>query len=80
MLEKRRRWRIDRKSPPKCLSCGSCEIVLLSDGQKVVNPTGSGWIEVTVTGLCSTPFMNRFYTPEGDRIPKDTMPTYWRLV
>ncbi len=79
-LEKRRRWRESRKSPPKCLGCGSTEIVLLPHGQKATNPTGPGWIEVTVTGLCSTPFLNRYYTPEGDRIPRDTKPTYWRLV
>jgi hypothetical protein len=78
-LEKRRRWRESRQSPPKCLGCGSPEIVLLPEGQKVTNPTGRGWIEVTVTGLCSTPFMNRYYTTEGDRIPKDTKPTYWTL-
>lgn len=78
-LEKRRRWRKSRKSPPKCLGCGSAEIVLLLEDQKVINPTGPGWIEVTVTGLCSTLFMNRFYTPEGDRIPRDTKPTYWTL-
>ena len=77
-LEKRRRWRDRRKSPPKCLTCGSMEIVLLPDKVAVTNPTGSGWIEVTVTGHCSTLFMNRFYTPEGDRIPKDTKPTYAR--
>jgi hypothetical protein len=78
-LEKRRRWREHRNSPPKCLECGSTEIVLLPEGQKVTNPTGPGWIEVTVTGLCSTSFNNRFYTPEGDRIPRDTKPTYWTL-
>jgi len=79
-LVKRRCWDESRKSPPKCLGCGSPEIVLLPEGQKVTNPTGSGWIEVTVTGLSSTPFMNRYYTTEGDRIPTHTKPTYWRLV
>ena len=78
-LEKRRRWRESRQSPSKCLGCGSLEIVLLPHGQKVTNPTGPGWIEITVTGLCSTPFMNRYYTKEGDRIPKETKPTYWTL-
>jgi hypothetical protein len=79
-LEKRRHWRESRKSPPKCLGCGSTGIIPLPDEQQMVNPTGSGWIEVTVTGLSSTLFMNRYYTPEGDRIPRDTKPTYWRLV
>jgi hypothetical protein len=79
-LEKRRRWRVCRKAPPKCLVCGSEEIVLLPEGQKVSNPTGPGWIDVTVTGHCSTAFNNRYYTPEGDRIPRDTKPTYWSLL
>ena len=38
------------------------EIVLLPEGTKVANPTGPGWIEVTVTGHCSTSFINHFYT------------------
>ena len=78
-LKRRRRWREGRKSPPKCLECGSTEIVLLPEGEKVENPTGPGWVEVTVTGHCSTSFNNRSYTPEGDRIPRDTKPTYWTL-
>jgi hypothetical protein len=79
-LAKRRRWRERRKSPPKCLGCGTSEIVLLPERLKVTNPTGPGWIEVTVTGHCSTSFNNRYYTPEGDRIPRDTKPTYWTLA
>ena len=42
-LNKRRRWRESRKSPPKCLGCGSTEIVLLPAGEKVANPAGPGW-------------------------------------
>ena len=76
---KRRRWREGRQSPPKCLGCGSAEVVLLPEGERVDNPTGTGWVEVTVTGHCSTSFNNRFFTPEGDRIPRDTKPTYWTL-
>jgi hypothetical protein len=78
-LEARRRWLMGRKSPPKCLECGSADIVVLPEGQEIRNPTGPGRVEVTVTGLCSTSFNNRFYTPEGDRIPRDTKPTYWSL-
>jgi hypothetical protein len=80
LLTKRRRWREGRRSPPKCLQCGSAEIVVLPcEGERVRNPAGTGWVEVTITGLCSTSFNNRFYTPEGDRIPRDTKPTYWTL-
>jgi hypothetical protein len=68
-----------RESPPKCLECGSTEIVVFPVGGRVKNPTGSGRVEITITGHCSTSFNNRFYTPEGDRIPRDTKPTYWTL-
>jgi hypothetical protein len=27
--------------------------------------------------MCSTDFNEWFFTPEGDRIPRDTKPTYW---
>jgi hypothetical protein len=27
--------------------------------------------------MCSTVFNEWFFTPEGDRIPRDTQPTYW---
>jgi predicted oxidoreductase len=27
--------------------------------------------------MCSTRFNEWFFTPEGDRIPRDTKPTYW---
>jgi hypothetical protein len=79
ILQKRRIWRMGRKSPPKCLDCGSTEIVLLPEGQRVANPIGAGWIELTVSGHCSTSFNNRYYTPQGDRIPRDTKPSYWSL-
>jgi hypothetical protein len=80
LLKQRRRWREGRVAPPKCLECGSAEIVVLPvEGQRVKNPAGTGWVQVAITGLCSTYFNNRFYTPEGDRIPRDTKPTYWSL-
>ena len=80
LLRQRRQWREGREAPPKCLECGTTEIVVLSaDGERVKNPAGIGWVVVTITGLCSTLFNNRFYTPEGDRIPRDTKPTYWTL-
>ena len=76
-LRRRRRWRMGRQHPPKCLECGSTAIIVLPLGERVRDPNGPGWIEVTITGHCSTQFNNRFYTPEGDRIPRDTEPTYW---
>ena len=55
------------------------EIAVLPEGQEVSIPTGPGSVILSVSGLCSTSFNNRFYTPEGDRIPRDTKPTYWSL-
>jgi hypothetical protein len=77
LLRQRRRWLSGRESPPKCLECGSTGIVVFRESERAENPCGPGWVEITVTGLCSTSFNNRFYTPEGDRIPRDTKPTYW---
>ena len=78
-MEERRRWLAGRRSPPKCLECGSTAIVSFPIGERVRNPSGPGWVVVTYGGHCSTDFNNRFYTPEGDRMPRDTKPTYWSL-
>jgi|GEM_PF-4983383 len=34
-------------------------------------------IQIDCVGMCSTSFNEWFFTPEGDRIPRDTQPTYW---
>jgi hypothetical protein len=79
ILRQRRQWLARRLSPPKCLECGSMEIVVLPEGREVSNPTDTGSVVISISGLCSTSFNNRFYQPEGDRIPRDTKPTYWSL-
>lgn len=76
-LRRRRRWREERKSPPKCIRCGTTEILELPIGVPVPNPQGDGEIQVDIVGMCSTDFNEWFFTPEGDRIPRDTRPTYW---
>jgi hypothetical protein len=76
-LQRRRRWREERKSPPKCIHCGTTQIVALPMGVPVPNPGGPGQIQVDCVGMCSTNFNEWFFTPEGDRIPRDTRPTYW---
>ncbi|HUE70118.1 MAG TPA: hypothetical protein VMP01_04445 [Pirellulaceae bacterium] len=55
-LELRRRWRQSRRSPPKCIRCGSTEIVELPIGKAVPNPFGDGEIQVECVGMCSTVF------------------------
>jgi hypothetical protein len=76
-LRRRRSWRMARKSPPKCIRCGSTEVIMFPEGVPVPNPNGEGMIQVDCVGMCSTAFNEWFFSPEGDRIPRDTQPTYW---
>jgi hypothetical protein len=78
--ERRRHWRVGRKSPPRCIMCGSVDIVDMPIGQAVPNPAGAGQVMVESVGFCSTVFNEWFFTPEGDRIPHNTKPTYWRFM
>jgi hypothetical protein len=78
-LNLRRRWRAARASPPRCIACGSTDIVVFPFNKIVSHPGGPGTIEVRCTGFCSTPFNEWYFTAEGQRIPRDTKPTYWRL-
>ena len=76
-LQRRRRWREERRSPPKCIHCGTTQIMLLPLGVAMPNPEGPGQILVDCVGMCSTIFNEWFFTPEGDRLARDTHPTYW---
>lgn len=76
-LRLRRRWREHRQAPPKCIECGSSDLVQLPHGEAVAHPQGNGSILVRCAGMCSTSFNNWYFTPEGDRIPRDTKPSYW---
>lgn len=79
LTKQRRRWRERRVSPPRCLLCGSTDLVSFPEGVEVPNPRGSGTVVLSVIGHCSTWFNEWFFTPEGERIPRDTRPTYWTL-
>ncbi|TWU05850.1 hypothetical protein [Stieleria varia] len=76
--ERRVQWRSDRLAPPKCLQCGSTNVEFQGDGNEMT-VTGRGLVHVECTGMCSTDFLNWFFTPEGDRIPRETKPSYWHL-
>ncbi len=78
-LQRRREWLQVRRSPPRCLQCGSTDIVRLPENEAVPNPDGPGSVVLEVSGLCSTWFNNWYFTPEGERIPRDTQPSYWTL-
>jgi hypothetical protein len=75
--KKRRLWREQRRAGPKCIVCGSTDIFVFPMNQQVAHPAGAGTVEVSFVGMCSTSFNEWFFTPEGDRIPRDTRPTYW---
>ena len=66
-LVSRRAWRTRRRSPPRCLLCGTTRITAL-EFQKPVR-AGAGTVVLDVTGFCSTDFNMWYFTPEGERIP-----------
>ena len=72
-------WRIGRIAPPKCLECGTTDIVHLGEGQEIASPCSPGTLTITCVGMCSTAFNNHYYTPEGDRIPMETQPSRWHM-
>lgn len=74
---KRRLWREGRVSPPRCIACGTTDIFIFPFDQPAPNPAGPGTVELRCVGMCSTSFNEWFFTPEGERIPRDTQPTYW---
>jgi hypothetical protein len=61
----RRKWREQRESPPKCLICGSIDLVALEHGKAV--RIGDGSVRCECIGMCSTNFMNRYYSPHRER-------------
>ena len=75
--KKRRLWRERRVSPPRCIHCGSADIVIFRLVEPTPHPAGAGTIEVSAVGMCSTQFNEWFFTPEGERIARHTKPTYW---
>ena len=75
--KKRHWWREHRRADPKCIVCGSMDIHIYPVNQQIPNPAGPGTVEVSIVGMCSTTFNEWFFTPEGDRIARDTCPTYW---
>ncbi len=71
----RRRWRVARSSPPKFLRCGSTDILAFPVHEPVPNPAGPGTIELRVLGFSDIYLDRCYFTPEGDRIPRDAKPT-----
>ncbi len=64
-LQFRASWRRERKSPPRCLRCGSTQIIKLSE---VPIETRVGKISMTFIGFIDTFKSYGKFTPEGERI------------
>ena len=75
-LKLRRDWRRQRRSPPKCLACGSTDITPLDHGKPV--RISGGRVRCDCIGMCSTDFNMCYYSPEGDLVERG-QPTYWRF-
>lgn len=67
-LELRLIWRRERKSPAKCLRCGSTEIVPLPDSKEFSHPATGERVVVAGHGFASTAEWHAEFTPEGDVI------------
>jgi hypothetical protein len=61
-------WRQNRKSPAKCLHCGSTEIVPIPDAQEFAHPATGERVVVAGCGFASTAAWYAEFTPEGDLI------------
>jgi hypothetical protein len=79
-LDLRLKWRLKRISPAKCIQCGSTDLVFplsMHDTESEIEISDVGPVRVESAGISSTEFMNWFFTSEGDRIARNTTPTYW---
>ena len=79
-LASRLKWRLQRIAPPKCIQCGSTDIVFplsMDETESEIEIPDVGPVRVESAGISSTEFMNWFFTPEGDRIARKTTPGYW---
>jgi hypothetical protein len=66
--QKRRKWREARIAGPKCLRCGTTEIVALPRDQAIANPFSSGTLTLELAGFASVAFSDGLFSPEGDRL------------
>jgi hypothetical protein len=73
--QKRRKWREARIAGPKCLRCGTTEIVVLPRDQAIANPFSSGTLTLQFAGFASVAFSNGLFSPEGDRLDTAEKPS-----
>lgn len=67
-LKKRIEWRRKRKSPPKCLHCGSTHITFLPDDDEFFHPKNGERVVKVAIGFISAAEWRAEYTIEGDLI------------
>jgi hypothetical protein len=69
-LERKIAWRSERRSPAKCLACGSSEIVRGSFQGGAPHPSCGGWLALRRSGHFSLmePLMQSLYSPEGEAL------------
>lgn len=65
-LQLRRKWRRTRSSPPRCIPCGSSQIVPLEYDVPV--RAGRGFVLLDCVGFCDIGFHISYFMPEGQRI------------
>ena len=64
----RRAWRASRRSPPRCIFCGTTEITLLEHGKPVRAGRQSFVVLEVVIGHCGRLDNGWYFTAEGERI------------
>lgn len=67
-LQTRIKWRKNRQAPPKCLHCGSTEILPIPNTDEFSHPATGQRMIVSAGGFASTDEWHATYTPEGDKI------------
>jgi hypothetical protein len=70
---KRIEWRLARKSPGKCLCCGSTEIVTLPEVEVFQHPNTGELVVVVGRGFADAGVWRATFTTEGDVIKSSEM-------
>ena len=65
---KRRKWRERRMAAPKCLHCGTTDILVLPLGEEIASPSSSGTLILEFAGFASVAFSDGLFSAEGDRL------------
>jgi hypothetical protein len=61
-------WRTQRRSPPRCLGCGTTDIVDFRHDEEVPSPCSDGTVRIEYAGHCRSMNPKAYYTAEGEEI------------